>query len=121
MSERPARTTRSTKDERIVLRASHDERDLIARASLAAATNMSDFVLRATLERARDILADRREFHLSPDQWTAFVAMLDAPPARPADKSRLHRLLTEPSMLERQAEEREEAAAAQAAPRRQSA
>jgi len=126
MSERLARTTRSTKDERIVLRASHDERDLIARASLAAATNMSDFVLRATLEHARDILADRREFHLSPDQWTAFVAMLDAPPARPTDKPLLHRLLTEPSMLERQAEERqaeerEEAAAAPAAPRRQSA
>lgn len=102
MVEPIARAPRSTKDERIVLRASHDERDLIARASVVAETTMSEFVLRATLERAREVLADRREFVLSVEQWTEFVAMLDAPPARPADKPRLHRLLTEPSMLERQ-------------------
>lgn len=120
MPELPSHTSqRSTKDERIVLRASHDERDLIARASSLAATSVSEFVLRATLERARDLLAERREFRLPPDQWAAFVEMLDAPPATPAEKPRLHRLLSEPSMLERQAAERK--ASAHAAPRRKSA
>jgi len=107
MAEPAARSARSTKDERIVLRASHDERELIARASVEAETTMSEFVLRATLERARDVLADRRAFVLSVEQWTEFVALLDAPPALPTSKPRLYRLLTEPSMLERQAAERD--------------
>lgn len=89
---------RSPKDERIAVRASHEERELIAQASRASATTVSDFVLRASLARAEDVLAERREFRLPPDQWDAFVAMLDRPPvARP----RLRRLLTEPSVLDR--------------------
>jgi uncharacterized protein (DUF1778 family) len=72
--------------------------ELIAQASRASATTVSDFVLRASIARAQDVLAERREFRLPPDRWDAFVAMLDRPAvARP----RLRRLLTEPSVLDR--------------------
>ena len=95
-----SRSRRPAKDGRIAVRTSRDQRELIEQASAAAATTVSDFVLRASLERAQDVLAERREFRLPPDRWNAFVAMLDEPPSA-ADKSRLRRLLTEPSILER--------------------
>ena len=94
----PGRGSRPPKDERIAVRASREERALIANASRVAATTVSDFVLRASLERAEDVLADRREFTVPADRWAAFVAMLDRPPT---DKPRLRRLLTETSVLER--------------------
>jgi uncharacterized protein (DUF1778 family) len=92
------RRRRPSKGDRIALRASHEERELIMRASELAATTVSDFVLRASLARAEDLLAERREFVLPADQWTAFVTLLDRPPV---EKPRLRRLLTEPSILER--------------------
>ena len=78
-------------DERVPLR-------LIAQASRAFTTTVSDFVLRASIARAEDVLAERREFRLPPDRWEAFVAMLDRPAVA---KPRLRRLLTEPSVLDR--------------------
>jgi uncharacterized protein (DUF1778 family) len=100
MAEIPpaAARTAGSKDERIAVRASHAQRDLITRASRISSTTVSDFVLKASLERAEDVLADRREFRLPDEQWTAFVSLLDRPPT---DKPRLRRLLTEPSILDR--------------------
>jgi uncharacterized protein (DUF1778 family) len=89
---------RSPKDGRIAVRASREERELIAQASRASATTVSSFVLRASIARAADVLAERREFRLLPDQWDAFVAMLDRPAVA---KPRLRQLLTEPSVLDR--------------------
>ncbi len=91
-------TARPPKGERIAVRASSAERELIARASRVSATTMSDFVLRASIARAEDVLADRREFVLPPEERNAFVAVLDRPPT---DRPRLRRLLAEPSILER--------------------
>ncbi len=89
---------RSPKDGRIAVRATREERELIAQASRASETTVSDFVLRASIAQAEDVLAERREFRLPPDQWDAFVAMLDRPAVA---KPRLRRLLTEPSVLDR--------------------
>jgi uncharacterized protein (DUF1778 family) len=89
---------RSPKDGRIAVRASREERELIAQASRASATTVSDFVLRASIAQAAVVLAERREFRLPPEQWDAFVAMLDRPAVA---KPRLRRLLTEPSILDR--------------------
>jgi uncharacterized protein (DUF1778 family) len=89
---------RPAKDERIALRISHEQRELITRASELTSTSVSEFVLRASLARAEDVLADRREFRLPPDRWNAFVELLDQ---SPVEKPRLRRLLTEPSILER--------------------
>jgi uncharacterized protein (DUF1778 family) len=93
-----AQTRRSTKGERIALRATREQRDLLARASEASSTTVTDFVLGASIARAEEVLADRREFRLPPERWTAFVEMLDRPPV---EKARLRRFLTEPSILER--------------------
>lgn len=99
MSEGQIRSPRghAAKDERIALRTSHEERELIAQASRATATTVSDFVLRASLARAEDVLADRREFILPEAEWDAFVAMLDRPLT---ERPHLRGLLTEPSALD---------------------
>jgi len=89
---------RSPKDGRIAVRASREERELITQASRASATTVSDFVLRASIAQAADVLAERREFRLPPEKWDAFVAMLDSPAVA---KPRLRRLLTEPSVFDR--------------------
>lgn len=98
MTARTAHLRRPAKAERIALRASQEQRELIGRASEVTSTTVSDFVLRASIARAEEVLADRREFRLPPDRWNAFVEMLDRPPA---EKPRLRRLLTKPSILER--------------------
>jgi uncharacterized protein (DUF1778 family) len=93
-----ARRRRPAKGERIALRASQEQRELIGRASAVLSTSVSDFVLRASIASAEEVLASRREFQLPPDRWNAFVEMLDRPPV---ERPRLRRLLTEPSILER--------------------
>jgi uncharacterized protein (DUF1778 family) len=89
---------RAPKDERIAVRATREERELISHASAVAETTVSDFVLRASLNRAAELLADRREFRLPPDQWEEFLSLLEQPPV---DQPRLRQLLTTPSVLER--------------------
>jgi uncharacterized protein (DUF1778 family) len=91
-------TRRLAKPERIAVRASQEQRDLIRRASEVTSTTVSDFVLRASISRAEEVLADRRVFRLPADRWNAFVEMLDR---SPVEKPRLRSLLTEPSILER--------------------
>lgn len=100
MSEAKARygSEKSRRDERLAVRATREERALIADASAAAETTVSDFVLRATLAHAEEVLADRRVFRLPEDRWVAFVSLLDEPSI---DRPRLRRLLTTPSILER--------------------
>jgi len=97
-SRSPSADTRAPKEERIAFRASKSQRELIKQASTVASTTMSDFILESSLAPAQDVLADRRAFHLAPEQWDAFVALLDR---RPLVKPRLQRLLSEASVLER--------------------
>jgi uncharacterized protein (DUF1778 family) len=98
MRTRTAPPSRPAKSERIALRASREQRELIAKASDLTSSSLSDFVLRASIARAEEVLADRLEFRLPPDRWNAFVEMLDRPPV---DKPRLRRFLSEPSIFER--------------------
>ncbi|MCA9859381.1 MAG: DUF1778 domain-containing protein [Thermomicrobiales bacterium] len=73
-----------------------DKRKLIAAAELEH-RSVSDFVLRSALERANEALPDRRYFGLNAEQWSAFVAALDAPPrVLPG----VVRLFSEPSVFE---------------------
>jgi uncharacterized protein (DUF1778 family) len=100
MAEITARTAgkrRPPKGDRIALRASQEQRELIGRASEATSTTLSDFVLRASIARAEEVLAARSDFRLPPDRWNAFIEMLDRPPV---EKPRLRQLLSEPSILE---------------------
>lgn len=59
------------------LAASADER--IRRAAKASGVSTSVFVERAASTAADAVLADRREFLLSAEEWERFVAELDRP------------------------------------------
>jgi uncharacterized protein (DUF1778 family) len=85
------------KTERIALRASARERELLYQASRVRETTLSEFVLGAATSEAQSVLADRTRFELPPEAWHSFVDALDRPPTA---KPRLRRLLTEPSAVD---------------------
>ena len=86
------------KTERIALRASVRERELLYQASRTSGVTLSEFVLDAATAAAEHVLADRTRFRLPAEKWTEFVELLDRPAL---DKPRLRSLLTEPSVLDR--------------------
>jgi uncharacterized protein (DUF1778 family) len=58
---------------------------------------MTEFIVQSACSVAELELAEQKEFVLPPAQWQAFLAALDKPAeSNPA----LHRLLTEPSVIE---------------------
>lgn len=76
----------------INLRTSAADKALIDRAAEAMGQNRSEFMLGASLQRARETLADQTRFVLDAPQWEAFHAALDAPLAAEAQAA-LQRLL----------------------------
>ena len=88
---------KSTKSERLSLRASAAQRTLLREASQVEGTTVSDFVLRSATRAAEDVLADRRVFGLPDDRWDAFIEVLDRP-AR--ELPRLRKLLESPTVLD---------------------
>lgn len=93
-----ATATRAKRTNRLNIRATKTEKKLLETAAARQATTVSDFVLEAARSRAEDILAEERNFELSPDRWKAFVSALDRPVR---SKPQLKKLLTEPTVLER--------------------
>jgi uncharacterized protein (DUF1778 family) len=61
------------------LRLDADADERIRRAAKASGVSMSIFVERAASTAADAVLADRREFRLSAEDWRRFVAELDRP------------------------------------------
>ncbi len=88
----------ATRSEKIDLRLTPDAKRMLSAAAQATRRSVSDFVLESALARAAETLPDRRHFGLDAERWEAFLAALEAPP-RPMP--RLQRLLTEPSVFER--------------------
>ena len=84
--------------EKLDLRLSLSAKRTLQSAAQAARRPVGDFVLESALARAEETLPDRRFFRLNAEQWKAFQAALDAPPA-PAP--RLLRLLNESSVFEK--------------------
>ncbi len=70
----------ATKEKRLSIRATEPEKALLAQAARLRRTNVSRFVLQASLEAANAVLVDQTEYRLSPDQWEAFCRRLDEPP-----------------------------------------
>ena len=67
------------RNERIEVRATPEDRALIDRAVAAAGTNMTGFVLSSVTTAARQVLADRTEFVLSPETADAWEAINERP------------------------------------------
>jgi len=69
-------------------------------AELSGATNLTDYILRAAVERAQRDLSDQQTFALKKGQWNEFAKRLDA---RPRNLARLRKLLEEPDAFDRAA------------------
>ncbi len=89
----------ATRSEKLDLRLTPEAKRVLNAAARAARRSLSEFVLDSALTRAQEALPDRQHFGLDAARWEAFLIALDAPP-RPLP--RLGRLLTEPSVFERE-------------------
>jgi uncharacterized protein (DUF1778 family) len=76
---RKAVKTQKQKETRLAIRASAQVKRILTQAARAQRTNVSQFVLQASLDAAHAVLADQTEFRLTPAQWKAFCERLDAP------------------------------------------
>jgi uncharacterized protein (DUF1778 family) len=69
----------STKDTRLELRVSKDDRELIEDAANYLDENVSDFTRTAALQRAQQILARSNVTLMPADQFDALMGSLDQP------------------------------------------
>lgn len=86
------------KEERLAIRIAPDAKDLLRRAAERQHVSLSNFIVRAALDRAETLLADETRFVVRQEMADAFCAALDAP-AR--DIPSLTRLFGEKSVLDR--------------------
>jgi uncharacterized protein (DUF1778 family) len=92
-----ANTALPLKSRRINARLSEAEEAILRKGALRKGQTMTEFVIASACAVAEIDLAEQRELTLPPAQWQAFLAALDRPTeSNPA----LHRLLTEPSVIE---------------------
>lgn len=82
---------------RFTLRGDAQVKDFIALAAKERHTSLSQFMIEAALEKAQQILAEKRHFVLNQEQWQAFTVLLDRPVQ---EKPALRKLLTEKSVFE---------------------
>ena len=62
------------------LRIKPEDRNLIDLAAQATGKNRTDFILEAARKAAEDALLERTMFLVSPEAYSEFIALLDAPP-----------------------------------------
>ena len=67
-------------------------------AELSGATNLTDYILRAAVERAQSDLSNQNSFALKKGPWAEFTKRLDAPAK---DLPQLRKLLTKPDVFDR--------------------
>lgn len=72
-------TAKTARDQRLNVRVSARQQQLIRQAAEASDTTVTDFILASALDRAERVLADRRWFVADDHQWAEFEALLDAP------------------------------------------
>jgi uncharacterized protein (DUF1778 family) len=88
----------ATRSENLDLRLTAEAKRVLNEAAKATRRSVSDFVLESALARAEETLPDRQRFGLDAERWDAFMIELETP-RRPMPQ--LQRLLTEPSVFER--------------------
>ena len=91
------KTETGVKTERLDIRITSEARRLLQQAARERHTTISQFVLESALHSANSVLAERSRIALNAEQWTVFMAALDAPPRR---HPRMERLLSEPTILD---------------------
>lgn len=83
----------TVKNDRITVRVTSDQHELLENAAQATGKTLTAFVLDTVCVEARRALADRRLFLLDDERWTRFNEILDRPVS---DKPRLRALLQTP-------------------------
>ncbi len=83
--------------ERLAIRISPSAKRLLLSAAETRHKTLSEFVLDTALMEAENTLAEKRQFLLSDDAWSAFQQALDAPPRV---HLRMSRLLNEPGVFD---------------------
>ena len=63
------------------LRIKPEERDLIDMAAQLQGKNRTDFILEAARNAAEETLLERTIFWTTPEKYSEFIELLDAPPA----------------------------------------
>ena len=71
--------TRASTERRINLRATDRQEAILRQAADATDATLTDFILGSAVEHAERILADRRWFTTTDEQFEEFVRLLDAP------------------------------------------
>jgi uncharacterized protein (DUF1778 family) len=89
--------TSTQRSDKLDIRISPEAKRILQEAARARHTTISQFVIDSAIAAASEVLAERNRIGLNSDQWTAFMAALDAPPRI---HERMRRLLTEPSILD---------------------
>ena len=84
------------KEERINLRTSAEQKQLLAEAAELEGKTITEFMLEVSLSKAQEALLDRRVFVVSPAEYDAFSKAL----ATPGSKERLEKLLAIPTPWE---------------------
>lgn len=82
----------SAATEVINVRIPAEQKALIDTAAQLLGKSRTAFILDLAVQHAEDVLAEKTHFQLSPEQWDAFTALLDAP-VRP-DPALVHLLNT---------------------------
>lgn len=77
----PERSTdiRRAKSQRINLRTTERQEALLRRAAEATDNTLTDFIMASAVEHAERVLADRRWFTATDEQFAEFLSLLDAP------------------------------------------
>jgi|GEM_PF-413270 len=71
--------TLPTRDARLDLRMTADNRALISQAAQLNGTSLTDYVMSVVVRAARQDVLQARLLHLDPDAWDDFMAALDEP------------------------------------------
>jgi uncharacterized protein (DUF1778 family) len=90
--------TSATKDARLNLRLTPRDDELISEAAASTGQTVSEFLTEAAVDRAHDVLADRRHLVVDDDTWDQFLEALDRPPTPSA---KLVELFSRPSRIAR--------------------
>lgn len=84
------------KSERINLRATEKQERVLRRAAESEDVTVSTFILGSAVDQAEKVLADRRWFEATPEQFDEFVQLLD----QPVKTEKLAELFARPSVFD---------------------
>lgn len=85
------------RSDRLQLRVSPQQREVIASAAASLHETITDYVVRHAVRAAKEDLADRRYFAIDDAAWVEFNALLERAPVH---KHRLEELLAQPAPWE---------------------